>query len=151
MQSLLQYLKKSRCIEIEGRTKDDVLHELAVAAINDDIREDAEDLCDELIERENIMSTGIGIGIAVPHTRCPNTDVFTLAVGRSKEGVHFDSLDGKPVFLFFLVVAPGNDHRKYLQILAKIVTALKDREFFQRLVDAPTPEDIYDYIEAYEK
>ena len=146
MQSILPFLTRERVIDLKGQTKNDVLYEMAKAAVNESIHEDVETLYDELLDRERLMSTGIGIGIAVPHTRCPETETFTVAIGRSAEGVWFDSLDGQPVHLVILIIAPGNDRREYLQLLAKVVMKLKDREFFQKLMDAPTPGDIYDII-----
>ena len=146
MQSILPFLTKERVIDLKGQTKNDVLYEMAKVAVNEAIHEDVEALYDELLDRERLMSTGIGIGIAVPHTRCPETETFTVAIGRSAEGVKYDSLDGQPVHLLILIIAPGNDRREYLQLLAKVVMKLKDREFFQKLMDAPTPGDMYDFI-----
>lgn len=146
MQSILPFLTKERVIDLKGQIKNDVLYEMAKIAVNEAIHEDVEALYDELLDRERLMSTGIGIGIAVPHTRCPETETFTVAIGRSAEGVKFDSLDGQPVHLVILIIAPGNDRREYLQLLAKVVMKLKDRAFFQKLMDAPTPGDIYDII-----
>ena len=146
MQSILPFLTKERVIDLKGQTKNDVLYEMAKVAVNEAIHEDVEALYDELLDRERLMSTGIGIGIAVPHTRCPETETFTVAIGRSAEGVKYDSLDGQPVHLVILIIAPGNDRREYLQLLAKVVMKLKDRKFFQKLMDAPTPGDMYDII-----
>ena len=146
MQSILPFLTKERVIDLKGQTKNDVLYEMAKVAVNEAIHEDVEALYDELLDRERLMSTGIGIGIAVPHTRCPETETFTVAIGRSAEGVKYDSLDGQPVHLVILIIAPGNDRREYLQLLAKVVMKLKDREFFQKLMDAPTSSDMYDII-----
>lgn len=146
MQSILPFLTKERVIDLKGQTKNDVLYEMAKVAVNEAIHEDVEALYDELLDRERLMSTGIGIGIAVPHTRCPETETFTVAIGRSAEGVKYDSLDGQPVHLVILIIAPGNDRREYLQLLAKVVMKLKDREFFQKLMDAPTSGDMYDII-----
>lgn len=146
MKSILPFLTKERVIDLKGQNKSDCLYELAKVAVNEAIHEDVEALYDELMDRERLMSTGIGIGIAVPHTRCPETDTFTVAIGRTAEGVRYDSVDGQPVHLVILIIAPGNDRREYLQLLAKVVMRLKDREFFQKLMGAPTPADVYDII-----
>lgn len=148
MKSILPYLTKERVIDLKSQNKMEVLREMTQVAFNENINEDVESLYDELLERERLMSTGIGIGIAVPHTRCPETETFTIAIGRSAEGIRYDSLDGKPVNLVILIIAPGNDRKEYLQLLAQVVMRLKDREFFQKLMDAPTPADIYDIIAA---
>ena len=128
MKSILPFLTKERVIDLKGQNKSDCLYELAKVAVNEAIREDVEALYDELMDRERLMSTGIGIGIAVPHTRCPETETFTIAIGRSAEGIRYDSLDGKPVNLVILIIAPGNDRKEYLQLLAQVVMRLKDRE-----------------------
>ncbi|RKZ22547.1 PTS sugar transporter subunit IIA [bacterium] len=106
-------------LELEATTREEVLRELVdLLPVGDDKKEL---IYQRLLERENLGTTGIGKGIAIPHSRTlALKDVFVI-VGRSKKGVDFNALDGKPVHLFFLIVAPPYDPKnRYLITLGKI-------------------------------
>ena len=81
---------------------------------------------DALWDRELILSTGIGLGIAVPHVRHANVPTEAMVVGRSKSGVAFDAIDGKPVFAVFTILMPAGQHRHHVEVLGGIAAALKD-------------------------
>jgi len=117
---LEKLLKRERVIlELQSKNKDEVLLELVR---NLRLPEEKERIVLEALKkRESIGSTGIGKGIAIPHTRSLVLDEVYLVVGRSREGVDFDALDGKPVHLFFLLCAPPQDPGTiYLLTLGKI-------------------------------
>ena len=88
-------------------------------------------------------STGIGDGIAIPHAKIPGLADVLVSFGRSTKGIVFDALDGKPVHLFFLLVAPEHASGQYLKALAKISRMLKDTAFRTRLMDAPSRQRLY--------
>jgi len=90
-----------------------------------------------LLERERLGSTGIGDGIAIPHGKLRNLDQPLLAFGRSRRGVDFKALDGRPVKLFFLLIAPEEAIGLHLKMLARISRILKDPAVRTRLLDAP--------------
>ena len=85
-------------------------------------------------DREKILSTGIGFGIAVPHAKIHQVKKFCVVVGLSEEGIAFDSLDGKPVHIIFMIAAPADLHEEYLRILAQITHRLKDEETRKRII-----------------
>ena len=87
-------------------------------------------------DRERILSTGIGSGIAVPHAKIGQVKKFCAVVGISKPGIPFDSLDGKPVHVVFMIAAPEDQHEEYLRILRVITQNLKDEEVRKRIVAA---------------
>jgi PTS system nitrogen regulatory IIA component len=104
-----------------------------------------------LIERERLGSTGIGDGIAIPHGKLANLDELLLSFGRSVSGVDFDSLDGKPAHLFFLVVAPENSAGTHLKALARISRLLKSNVVRRELMEAKDAGGIYRIIEAQDE
>jgi len=120
-----ELLKKDRIIyNMKAKTKDEALQELIEPLNLSEERRKV--VLEALRKREAIGSTGIGHGIAIPHTRSVVLDSVALVVGRSKEGVDFDALDGKPVHLFFLLVAPPNDPgTKYLITLGEVARMAK--------------------------
>jgi mannitol/fructose-specific phosphotransferase system IIA component (Ntr-type) len=81
---------------------------------------------DALWDRETILSTGIGLGIAVPHVRHANVAREVMYVGRSKAGLPFDAIDGKPVHAVFGILMPAGDNRRHVEVLGAIAAALKE-------------------------
>jgi len=100
---------------------------------------------------EGLASRVDGCGVAVPHAKIKGIDAIAVAFGRSKKGVDFHSMDGKPVHLFFLIAAPENSTVVHLKILAGISRLLKDNGFREKLIRASNGEDIYRMIEEEEK
>jgi len=137
--------------DLGAQEKRGVLDEMAegLASMVDGL--DREKLLEVLLEREKLGSTGIGCGVAVPHAKVKGIDTIAVAFGRSKKGVDFHSMDGKPVHLFFLIAAPENSTVVHLKILAGISRLLKDNGFREKLIRASNGEDIYRMIEEEEK
>jgi PTS system nitrogen regulatory IIA component len=121
---------------LRAETKEGVLREMAEAAAAGVPSLSAQDLTSILMERESLGSTGIGDGVAIPHGKVPGIDRLVAVVGRSRPGVQFHSLDGKPTHLFFLVVAPDQSAGMHLKALARISRLLKDPRFRQSLLAA---------------
>jgi PTS system nitrogen regulatory IIA component len=99
-----------------------------------------------LLEREKLGSTGIGEGIAIPHGKVGGLEEMLVAFGRSRAGVAFDAMDGKPVHLFFLLMAPDNSAGLHLKALAKISRMLRDPQFRKSLLEAPDQAELYRII-----
>ncbi len=93
-------------------------------------------IVETLMAREALGSTAIGQGIAIPHGKCDNVDQLTAALGISKSGIDFDSLDGDPVYIFFLLIAPIDSAGPHLKALARISRLLKDKFFRDNLKSA---------------
>jgi len=132
---------------LRGRTKGDVIDELAgvVAAGHPEI--DRARLVQALEDRERLNSTALGEGVAIPHGKLPGLRRVVAAFGRSPAGVDFQSLDGKPTYLFFLLVAPEDSAGAHLKALARISRLLKDEAFRRRLIEAGTADDLYATIQ----
>ena len=132
--------------DLKGNTKEQVLKELAqgLAAKYPDIR--LEDLTAVLSERERLGSTAIGDGIAIPHGKLRGANKIIGAFGRHREGVDFESLDGNPTHLFFVLVAPEDSASLHLKALARVSRLLKDDGFRARLLEGVDSGEIFRLI-----
>ena len=149
---ILDILDKECIIpELRSRTKEEVLEELTGALLNCKANLDKESLVEVLLERERLGSTGIGDGIAIPHGKVQDLDELILSFGRSTQGIEFDSMDGRPTHLFFLLIAPENSAGIHLRALAKISRLLKSSHFRQRLLEAETEEELFEVIQEEDK
>jgi PTS system nitrogen regulatory IIA component len=137
--------------ELRSQNKRDVLEELIGALLNFKASLDKEALVEVLLERERLGSTGIGDGIAIPHGKIQDLDELILSFGRSTQGIEFDSMDGRPTHLFFLLIAPENSAGIHLRALAKISRLLKSAHFRQRLMEAGNREEIFQVIQEEDK
>lgn len=99
-----------------------------------------------LEEREKLGSTGIGYGIGIPHGKVENLDKIILFIAKSDEGVDFDSIDEKPVRIFFLLLAPENSVGSHLKALARISRMIRDPEFRDKLVNCRTSAEIFEIV-----
>jgi nitrogen PTS system EIIA component len=131
---------------LEGGTKDEVVRELAGHLARHHREIDADRLVQVLWDRERLGSTAIGDGIAIPHGKLPALKTVLGVFGRHPAGVDFDSLDGGPTRLFFLLVAPENSVGEHLKALARVSRLLKDRNFRDRLVAAPGRGELFHLI-----
>jgi nitrogen PTS system EIIA component len=133
-------------VDLVATTKKSVLEELVSLLARDGKVKDAKGTVDVLMEREKLGSTGIGQGIAIPHAKTDQTDQVTAAFGLSKRGIQFDALDGEPVYIFFLLVAPPDAAGLHLKALARISRLLKDKFFRQSLRDVKDAEQVLKII-----
>jgi PTS system nitrogen regulatory IIA component len=149
---LTDILQKEQIIpELQGRTKRAVMEELcqALTQTRPDLTPDH--LMEVLIERERLGSTGIGDGVAIPHGKLASLENLLLSFGRSTSGVDFDSLDGKPAHLFFLVMAPEQSAGVHLKALARISRLLKSHVVRHDLMEAKDGDSIYSVIRSQDE
>lgn len=144
---IMDMLKREFILEpLKAENKRDVLAELAGVFNAGRVGVDPDTMLHVLLERERLGSTGIGDGIAIPHGKLPGLEGMVVSFGRSREGIAFEAMDGKPVHLFFLLMAPENSAGHHLKALAKISRMLKDANFRKELLEAETHEDLYRII-----
>lgn len=104
---------------------------------------DREAFFQAILEREKIISTGIGIGVAIPHAKLSGYTDFFIAIGiQKKGGIDWQSIDGLPVKLIFMIGGPENRQTEYLNILSMITTAIKDEERRKRLINAKSGREV---------
>ena len=127
-------------VDLQGRGKDEILAELVEAQEADERASDT--LLRMLQRRETLGSTGVGRGIAIPHCRSLVVNRVRLAYGHHRNGVEYQAIDNRPVFDFFLIVAPPLEvSNQYLPILGKIAQFAKDADIPERLAGLQTADD----------
>lgn len=148
--NLVSLLRPERVnLDMQAKKKNDVLREL-VLMVNPG--EGADSLLQTLLKREELGSTGIGKGIAIPHGRSLLIDRLELAVGRSTKGVEFDSIDKKPAHLFFLIMAPPQDRgNQYLITLGRVAMVCQELAKKKRLFEPQTPQEFIDLVRSLEE
>jgi fructose-specific phosphotransferase system IIA component len=140
--SLEAIIPPERVILLDATTKEEALRRLAaVVATSPDVTDGAK-LLAAIHEREKIMSTGIGLGIAIPHAKIPSVRDFVVGFAKIDQGIDFNSLDGKPVHFVVMIAGPDHQQERYLQLLARITLKLKDAAVRRRLAEARTVDDI---------
>ncbi|MBW2280329.1 MAG: PTS sugar transporter subunit IIA [Deltaproteobacteria bacterium] len=148
---LTDILIRDAClVDLKARTKKDTVRELtqALAASVEGLEEAG--LMQMLLERERLGSTAMGDGIAIPHARLESLDRLLASFGRSRQGVDFDSLDGKPTHLFFLLVAPGAEGSAHLLTLARLSRFLTNPAFREKLLQLDSVDELFAAVEEEE-
>ncbi|MEO0294142.1 MAG: PTS sugar transporter subunit IIA [candidate division WOR-3 bacterium] len=108
-----------------------------------------EPILQKIREREELESTGVIEGIAIPHARTEAVKDLLMVIGIVKEGLDFDSLDGKPVYVVFLIVAPEEAKSKYIQVLARISRMCRQEEFRKALIAANSPSEVISILKKF--
>lgn len=137
--------------DLKGGSKDEILGEMVdvlTRAHPEIVREEALQV---LQERESLGSTGIGEGVAIPHGKLRGIDRLLIAFGRHCGGVDFDSMDGRPAYLFFLLIAPESEVTAHLKALARISKILRKEEVRRRLMDAGSAAQLIEIISQEEE
>lgn len=144
---IIDYIKPDCILDtLKSDKKRDVLLELLAPFLKHYPDLDAEIALSVLMEREKLGSTGIGEGIAIPHGKLAGLNDLVVCFGKSAAGVDFNAMDGKPVHLFFLLLAPENSAGLHLKTLAKISRMLKDGGFRTKLIEAKSGDEIFRMI-----
>lgn len=133
---------------LKSRDRRGVLEELGALILKGIQVHEETDLTTVLEKREELGSTGIGNGVAIPHVRLKGLPHLRMAVGRSVEGVEFNAIDGQPAHIFFLLVAPENSTGEHLKVLSKISRLVKKPEVRLALLEAEGREEILKIIVA---
>lgn len=137
--------------ELESADKQAVLTELSTLIANDLTGTDAKTIANALSIREELDSTGIESGIAIPHAKVENILDPVFCIGRSRNGVNFNSHDGKPVYLFFVLLVPTSQSGEHIKVLARLAKLLSTQGLKEKLITAVNAEEIYSLIIDYDK
>ncbi|MGO1368748.1 PTS fructose transporter subunit IIABC [Senegalia sp. (in: firmicutes)] len=145
---ITELIKKDTIIlDLENTKKEDVINELIDKLDEAGRLNDKAEFKKEILKRESEGTTGIGEGIAIPHAKTKAVNTPSIAFARSKDGIDFDSLDGEPTFLFFMIAASEGAHTDHLKTLQKLSTFLMDENFRKELLLAESKEEILDIID----
>jgi fructose-specific phosphotransferase system IIA component len=138
-------------IPLVSSTKDEILAELVEVVGRNAAVRDLDDVLRAVREREEVLSTGIGSGVAIPHGKSAAVHDLALVAGVHPEGVDFEALDGKAVNLFFLLVGPESAAGQHVKALSRISRLLRRDSFRVRLTEATTPQQFYSIIAEAEE
>jgi PTS system nitrogen regulatory IIA component len=137
-------------IPLRARTKDQLLHELVEVVSQGLPPHAADNVLAAVRERERVLSTGIGQGVAIPHGKTPVVDQLIVAAGVTETPVDFDALDGQPVQLFFLLVGPESASGAHIKALSRISRLLRRDPLRQALCEARSARSFLDVVQASE-
>lgn len=143
-------LEPSRVLELDVTSKEEALRILCERISEDSRVLDGEAFQKAILKRESQSSTGLGMGIAIPHVKVPDVSDYVMAVGRVKNGIEFDSLDGRPVYLIFMIGASDHQTKEFVRILARVTHLLKHDGIRQALLRADIPEDFLSIVREHE-
>lgn len=127
---------------LKSGTKDGVIGELVELAATSNMIKNREELLSDVRERENLVTTGVGYGVAFPHAKTRAAKGIVIVFGRSVKGVEFEAMDHKPVHLFFLIAAPEDAIGAHLNVMARLSFLMKSEENRQKLMQANSPGDV---------
>ncbi|MCP4688545.1 MAG: PTS sugar transporter subunit IIA [Desulfobacterales bacterium] len=139
--------KEAILADLRSTDKKSILNEL-VTPVARFAGLDHENLLNVLLDRERLGSTGIGQGVGVPHGKIKELQSLVLGFGLSRRGVNFESIDGKPTHIFFLLITPENSTGLHLKLLARISRILKNEPFREQLLNAADRDEIYNIIKS---
>lgn len=137
-------------VDLKATDKEGVIKELLQMLAKAGAVKDVDKLFKVLMGREALGSTGIGQGVGIPHGKTDNVNRVVGAFAISKAGVDFDSLDGEPAYIFFLLMAPEDSAGPHLKALARISRLLKDKFLRDRLMKAKNPKEAIDIMSKAE-
>ena len=133
-------------IDLKGQTKSEIIDEMVDILYNNGKLNDREEYKKEILKREAQSSTGMEEGIAIPHGKTKAVKIPTAAIGISKKGVDYESLDGEPSHLFFMIAAPENSNDSHIELLSKITTLLLEDDIREALLNAKSKEEVLDIL-----
>lgn len=138
-------------LNLKGRKKSEIIEELVECLWRAGVLSDKKGFLTSILEREEIESTAVGGGIAIPHGRSPSVKKLSVAFARDKEGVDFQSLDNKLVHYIFMIAAPQDVRKEYLQAVAKVARLLKSELIRERLMEVKTEQEIMGIIKDFDQ
>ncbi len=140
--SISRYLDPKLVERLDLNERDEVLHALVDLLDHQGKLKDKEAFFQAILEREKIVSTGIGMGVAIPHAKLPGYRDFFVAIGVHPKGIVWESLDGVPVRLVFMIGGPDDKQTEYLQLLSHLTLAIKDEERRKKILQLTDPEEM---------
>ena len=142
MIKISNYLDPKLVASIDAESRDDVLRAIVDVVSASGKIQNKEEFFKAIVDREEIVSTGIGMGVAIPHSKLSTYDDFFIAIGILKKGVDWKALDGAPVRIVFLIGGPDDKQTEYLQMLSSLTLAIKNEERRKKMFTLNSPEDI---------
>jgi len=136
--------------ELKRESKNEVISELVDLSSGSKLVKDGSELLKDILERERLVTTGVGYGVAFPHAKSKAVKGIVIAFGRSKKGVDFDSMDKKPVHLFFLIAAPEDAIGAHLNVMARLSYLMKSEKNRDKLMKIKSPKELLEVLDSVE-
>jgi fructose PTS system EIIBC or EIIC component len=136
--------------DLKGNTKEEIIKELVELAGNSELVKNKEELLKSVLDREKLVTTGVGYNVAFPHAKTKSVRGVVIAFGRKGEGIDFEAMDRKPVNLFFLIAAPEDAIGAHLNVMAKLSFLMKNEKNRQKLLKAKYKEDLIEILDSDE-
>lgn len=149
MAKIYPYLSRDLVVYLDASDRNEALRQLIDVVVKSGKISDGEAFYNAIIEREKIVSTGIGMGIAIPHAKLSSYEDFFIEIGILSKAVNWNSMDGFPVRLIFMIGGPDDKQTEYLQLLSALTVAIKDEERRKMLLLEKSPEKILELFKAY--
>lgn len=148
--TLSEFIQEGVICFLEAESRDKALDQMVEALADAGELGDKMEFREAIYRREKIVSTGIGMGVAIPHAKLPTFNRFFLAVGlqKAKEGIKWDEESTPPVRLVFLIGGPANRQTEYLNILSLLTAAIKDEDRRKNLINSKTKEEVLALFEG---
>lgn len=146
---LKELITKETVIFLETLEMEDTIDALVGKAKVEGLISDEKSFKEAVLEREELVSTGIGLGVAIPHAKVKELDKFFVIVGLNKNGLDWDAIDRNPVGAVFLIGGPEKQQKKYLQIIAKLILLIKNPERRQKLLNAQEEQEIVEIFQEF--
>jgi fructose-specific phosphotransferase system IIA component len=136
--------------ELKRESKNEVISELVDLSSRSKLVKDGDELLKDILEREKLVTTGVGYGVAFPHAKSKAVKGIVIAFGRSKKGVDFDSMDKKPVHLLFLIAAPEDAIGAHLNVMARLSYLMKSEKNRDKLMKIKSPKELLEVLDSVE-
>ncbi len=149
MIKISKFLHPKHVVFLELATRDEALQTMTSALFQTGNLEDPDAFYKAVLDREKIVSTGIGMGVAIPHAKLHEYEEFFVAIGIAQKGIDWNALDGAPVRLVFLIGGPDDKQTEYLQILSKLTQAIKDEATRKKMFTLNSANAIIDLFRPF--
>ena len=149
MVRLIDYLKEECVLFLDPTSKEDVIEKLVDVVFAAKSLPDRELFFEALIDREKLVSTAIGMGVALPHTKLPVYQDFFVSVGILRAGLDWEAIDDSLVRIVFLIGGPEDRQTDYLQLLSSVTVAMRDEQLRKRLMTATSPQEVVTLLKGF--
>lgn len=147
MKNITDIISPNLICDLKAETKDEVLVELCNLSADAPGMVNPSGFLKAIKGSEKVMSTGLGMGIAIPHARTSSVSDFIIAIGRTRKGMDFESLDGAPVYIIILLGGPVGKRNDFLKLIAKIGSLFIGQDFIKNFLDANSPQEMYNLLD----
>lgn len=143
---LRDYIRKDNIIFLKSKNKEKAIREICKFMSEQGLVSEELGIEKKLMEREKVLSTGIGNGLAIPHTRIIGINDFIVVVGIAKDSLKYESLDENPVHVIITVIIPEHKNQEYMKLVTQIVLHFKDSQYVKEILGLNTVEEVYSFL-----